>query len=76
LVYACVLKGKQLFERDESLFNDVQFLANEGDVEVDEALFQDLDNLDLEDDEDDEYNPDDDEDDDDDDNDEDEEEEE
>ncbi len=44
----------------------MQFLANEAEVEVDESLFQDLDNLDLEDDEDDEYNPDDDEEDDDD----------
>lgn len=52
--------GKQLFEKDESLFtSDLQF--TEGEVEVDESLFQDLDDLDLEDDEDDEYHPDDDE---------------
>lgn len=52
--------GKQLFERDESLFtSDLQF--TEGEVEVDESLFQDLEDLDLEDNEDDEYNPDDDE---------------
>ncbi|CAF0786257.1 unnamed protein product [Brachionus calyciflorus] len=54
--------GKQLFEKDESLFtSDLQFTEGEVEVEVDESLFQDLDQLDLEDDEDDEYNPDDDE---------------
>ncbi len=49
--------GKQLFERDESLFNDIQLLSNEDAIEVDESLFQDLENLDLEDDGED-YNPD------------------
>lgn len=68
------LTGKQLFERDESLFNDIQLLANEDAVEVDESLFQNLDDLDLDDDEDDEYNPDEDDDDDDDDDEEEEEE--
>ena len=41
--------------------SDLQFDGAEGTIEVDEALFQDLDQLDLDDDEDDEYNPDDDE---------------
>ncbi len=51
--------GKQLFETNESLFKDV---AEEGAVEVDEALFQSIDDLDLDDDEDDddEWQPDDD----------------
>lgn len=56
-----------MFERDETLFNsDLQYM-NEGDqVEVDESLFQELEDLDLEDNEDDEYKPGDDEEDDDD----------
>lgn len=42
--------GKQLFERDESLFtSDLQYMTEEQ-VEVDESLFQDLDDLDLDDD--------------------------
>ena len=42
--------GKQLFERDENLFtSDLQYI-NEDQVEVDESLFQDLDELDLDDD--------------------------
>lgn len=48
--------GKQLFETNESLFKDV---ADEAEVAVDESLFQNLDDLDLDDDEDDEWNPDD-----------------
>ena len=48
--------GKQLFETNESLFKDV---ADETEVAVDETLFQDLDDLDLDDDdEDDEWHPD------------------
>lgn len=59
--------GKQLFERDENLFtSDLQFANEEDAVEVDESLFQDLDDLDLEDDGE-EYKPGDDDDDDDDD---------
>ncbi|XP_066277938.1 RWD domain-containing protein 1-like isoform X2 [Branchiostoma lanceolatum] len=44
------LSGKQLFERDTSLNDsDARFLDNEGDesVEVDESLFQDMADLDL-----------------------------
>jgi hypothetical protein len=39
----------------------LQFDGAEEAIQVDEALFQDLDQLDLDDDEDDDYNPDDDE---------------
>lgn len=48
--------GKELFMRDESLIeSDVQFLQQEGEsVEVDESLFQDMDDLDIGEDEDDE----------------------
>ncbi|KAH3727403.1 RWD domain-containing protein 1-like [Dreissena polymorpha] len=43
------LSGKELFMRDESMLDsDVQFLQAEGEnVEVDESLFQDMDDLDL-----------------------------
>nr|KAG5708931.1 hypothetical protein BaRGS_009340 [Batillaria attramentaria] len=43
--------GKELFEKDESLFeNDINFLQDEGDnVEVDESLFEDMEDLDLDD---------------------------
>ena len=44
-------KGKNLFERDETLFtSDLQFINSDEPVEVDEALFQNLDELDLDDD--------------------------
>ena len=50
--------GKQLFEKDETLFNsDLQFINTDEPIEVDESLFQNLDELDLEDDEDDEWVP-------------------
>jgi hypothetical protein len=43
--------GKNLFERDETLFNsDLQFINSDDPVEVDESLFQDLEELDLDDD--------------------------
>lgn len=43
------LTGKQLFERDHNLdTSDIQFLEEAGNnVEVDESLFQDIDDLDL-----------------------------
>lgn len=43
------LTGKQLFERDHNLdTSDIQFLEDAGNnVEVDESLFQDMDDLDL-----------------------------
>ncbi|XP_020779347.1 RWD domain-containing protein 1 [Boleophthalmus pectinirostris] len=46
------LTGKQLFERDHNLdTSDIQFLEDAGNnVEVDESLFQDMEDLDLEDD--------------------------
>lgn len=46
------LTGKQLFERDHNLdTSDIRFLEEAGsNVEVDESLFQDMDDLDLEDD--------------------------
>ncbi|XP_061529636.1 RWD domain-containing protein 1 [Phycodurus eques] len=46
------LTGKQLFERDHNLdTSDIQFLEDVGNnVEVDESLFQDIEDLDLEDD--------------------------
>ncbi|KAL4657463.1 RWD domain-containing protein 1 isoform X2 [Arapaima gigas] len=46
------LTGKQLFERDHNLdTSDIKFLEDAGNsVEVDESLFQDMDDLDLEDD--------------------------
>lgn len=62
-----IIKGKQLFERDENLFtSDLQYMNEEQGVEVDESLFQNLDDLDLDDDGE-EYKPGDDDDDDDDD---------
>ncbi|XP_032071197.1 RWD domain-containing protein 1 [Thamnophis elegans] len=54
------LTGKQLFETDHNLdTSDIQFLEDGGNsVEVDESLFQDMDDLELEDDEDDpDYSP-------------------
>jgi len=43
--------GKQLFERDSDLFNDLKFIENEEEaLEVDESLFQNLDDLDIDDD--------------------------
>ncbi|EHB01964.1 RWD domain-containing protein 1 [Heterocephalus glaber] len=53
------LSGKQLFETDHNLdTSDIQFLEDAGNnVEVDESLFQELDDLELEDVEDDpDYN--------------------
>ena len=44
------LTGKQLFERDENLYQSDLQLLNEEAIEVDESLFQNLDDLDLEDD--------------------------
>ncbi len=41
------------------MFKDVTEETNEGAVEIDEKLFQDLDDLDIDDDEDDEWKPDD-----------------
>lgn len=54
------LTGKQLFERDHNLdTSDIQFLEEAGNsVEVDESLFQEMDDLELEDEEDDpDFNP-------------------
>ncbi|XP_055287025.1 RWD domain-containing protein 1-like [Moschus berezovskii] len=54
------LSGRQLFETDHNLeTSDIQFLEDAGNnVEVDESLFQEMDDLELEDDEDDpDYNP-------------------
>uniref|UniRef100_A0A8D2CTE2 RWD domain-containing protein 1 n=1 Tax=Sciurus vulgaris TaxID=55149 RepID=A0A8D2CTE2_SCIVU len=54
------LSGKQLFETDHNLdTSDIQFLEDAGNnVEVDESLFQEMDDLELEDDGDDpDYNP-------------------
>ncbi|KAG3270364.1 hypothetical protein H1C71_023163 [Ictidomys tridecemlineatus] len=54
------LSGKQLFETDHNLdTSDIQFLEDAGNnVEVDESLFQEMNDLELEDDEDDpDYNP-------------------
>ncbi|XP_043919421.1 RWD domain-containing protein 1 [Protopterus annectens] len=53
------LTGKQLFERDHNLdTSDIRFLEEAGsNVEVDESLFQDMDDLDLEDDDDPDYIP-------------------
>jgi len=54
--------GKKLFETNQDLFKDLADEAGTGaeSVEVDEALFQDIEDLDLDDDEDDdEWNPDD-----------------
>ncbi|KAK2902860.1 hypothetical protein QQF64_010275 [Cirrhinus molitorella] len=52
------LTGKQLFERDHNLdTSDIQFLEDGGNsVEVDESLFQDMDDLDLDEDDPD-FNP-------------------
>lgn len=50
--------GRQLFERDASLAkSDLAFAKDEEAVCVDESLFQDLDNLDLDDEDDSEYEP-------------------
>ena len=44
------LTGKQLFERDSTLNeSDIKFLTDTSSVKVDESLFQDLDDLDLDD---------------------------
>ena len=54
------LSGKQLCETDHNLdTSDIQFLDDAGNnVEVDESLFQEMGDLELEDDEDDpDYNP-------------------
>ncbi|XP_067840810.1 RWD domain-containing protein 1 [Heptranchias perlo] len=52
------LTGKQLFETDHNLdTSDIQFLEEGNNVEVDESLFQDMDDLELDDDDPD-YNPD------------------
>ncbi|NP_001267531.1 RWD domain containing 1 S homeolog [Xenopus laevis] len=54
------LTGKQLFERDHNLdTSDIKFLEEAGNsVEVDESLFQELDDLELDDEDDDpDYNP-------------------
>ncbi|XP_053452903.1 RWD domain-containing protein 1-like [Nycticebus coucang] len=54
------LSGKQLFETDHNLdTSDIQFLEDAGNnVEVDKSLFQEMDDLELEDGEDDaDYNP-------------------
>ncbi|KAG2468620.1 RWDD1 protein, partial [Polypterus senegalus] len=55
----CKLTGKQLFERDHDLdTSDIKFLEEAGNnVEVDESLFQDMDDLELEDDDDPDFNP-------------------
>ena len=43
------LTGKQLFERDVTLNeSDIHFFSDSGGVKVDESLFQDLDDLELE----------------------------
>ncbi|GIY69967.1 RWD domain-containing protein 1 [Caerostris extrusa] len=43
------LTGRELFEKDRSLVDsDLQFLQDEGEVKVDESLFQELDDLELE----------------------------
>ncbi|XP_055491766.1 RWD domain-containing protein 1 [Leucoraja erinacea] len=53
------LTGKQLFETDHNLdTSDIQFLEEGNNVEVDESLFQDMDDLELDDDDDPDYNPD------------------
>ncbi|CAH2252094.1 RWD domain-containing 1 [Pelobates cultripes] len=53
------LTGKQLFETDHNLdTSDIDFLEEAGNsVEVDESLFQDLDDLELDDEDDPDYNP-------------------
>lgn len=53
------LTGKQLFETDHNLdTSDIKFLEEAGNsVEVDESLFQDLDDLELDDEDDPDYNP-------------------
>lgn len=44
------LTGKQLFEQDSTLNeSDIKFLTSDPGVKVDESLFQDLDDLDLDD---------------------------
>ncbi|XP_072107731.1 RWD domain-containing protein 1 isoform X2 [Mobula birostris] len=53
------LTGKQQFETDHNLdTSDIQFLEEGNNVEVDESLFQDMDDLELDDDDDPDYNPD------------------
>uniref|UniRef100_UPI00398E8B11 RWD domain-containing protein 1 isoform X1 n=1 Tax=Pristiophorus japonicus TaxID=55135 RepID=UPI00398E8B11 len=53
------LTGKQLFETDHNLdTSDIQFLEEGNNVEVDESLFQDMDDLELDDEDDPDYNPD------------------
>lgn len=50
--------GRQLFERDASLAkSDLDFVKDEEAVCVDESLFQDLDELELDDEDDSEYEP-------------------
>ena len=44
------LTGKQQFERDENLYESDLQMLNEEAIEVDESLFQNLDDLDLDDD--------------------------
>eukprot|EP00062_Callorhinchus_milii_P014299 gi/632963332/ref/XP_007897824.1/ PREDICTED: RWD domain-containing protein 1 isoform X2 [Callorhinchus milii] len=52
------LTGKQLFETDHNLdTSDIQFLEEGNNVEVDESLFQDMDDLELDDEDDPDYNP-------------------
>ncbi|XP_018419281.1 PREDICTED: RWD domain-containing protein 1 isoform X1 [Nanorana parkeri] len=53
------LTGKQLFETDHNLdTSDIKFLEEAGNsVEVDESLFQDLDDLELDDEDDPDFNP-------------------
>ncbi|NP_001279880.1 RWD domain-containing protein 1 [Callorhinchus milii] len=52
------LTGKQLFETDHNLdTSDIQFLEEGNNVEVDEFLFQDMDDLELDDEDDPDYNP-------------------
>ncbi|GFY64715.1 RWD domain-containing protein 1 [Trichonephila inaurata madagascariensis] len=47
------LTGRELFEKDHSLVDsDLKFLQDETEVKVDESLFQELDDLELQDDED------------------------
>lgn len=53
------LSGKKLFETDHNLdTSDIKFLEEAGNsVEVDESLFQDMDDLDLDDEDDPDFNP-------------------
>ncbi|KAF8778244.1 RWD domain-containing protein 1 [Argiope bruennichi] len=46
------LTGRELFEKDKTLVDsDLKFLQDEGEVKVDESLFQELDDLELQEDE-------------------------